>query len=132
MDLTVVDPEHVAWKGRAKALVLGINDGLYGILPGHADAVMLVSPSILKITQDGEMSKSVEFFVSGGCVKVQKNTVTLLADTVEAKDTIDTDRAEKAAERARKRLADRAEGIDLDRARLALNRALARIKLAQQ
>jgi F-type H+-transporting ATPase subunit epsilon len=125
LELTVIDPEHVAWKGRAKGLVLGINDGLYGILPGHAESVMLASPSILKIeTED----KTETFFLSGGCVKITSGCVTVLANSTEAKETIDVERARKSAQRARERLESISHEVDYVRARASLQRALTRLK----
>jgi len=126
LELTVIDPEHVTWKGRAKGLVLGINDGLYGILPGHAESVMLVSPSILKI--ETEEDKTETFFLSGGCVKITRESVTVIANATETKDGIDVERARKSAERARERLEAISHEIDYVRARVSLQRALTRLK----
>jgi len=126
LELTVIDPEHVAWKGRAKGLVLGINDGLYGILPGHAESVMLTSPSILKIETEEEKTKS--FFLSGGCVKITRESVTVIANATETKDGIDVERARKSAERARERLESISHEVDYTRARASLQRALTRLK----
>jgi F-type H+-transporting ATPase subunit epsilon len=128
MEVTVVDPESIAWKGEAKGLVLGISDGLYGILPGHADAVMLLSPSVLKINLTDE--KNVNFFISGGCVKIEKGQVTVIADSTETKERIDIERARKAAERARARLNGTETDVDFLRARNALQRALTRLHFA--
>ena len=127
-ELTVVDPERIAWKGNAKDVVLGINDGLYGIRTGHADAVMLLSPSVLKITTENDAQE--KFFVSGGSVRVEKGIVTLLANSTETKDKIDIERALSAAERARKRLGSPGEDVDFTRARMALHRALTRLEFA--
>lgn len=125
-ELTVVDPERIAWQGSADDVVLGINDGLYGIRTGHADAVMLLSPSILKIlTQSGSRES---FFINGGSVRIEKGRVTILANTTETKDKIDVERARAAAERARKRLNTMGEDIDFARARLSLHRALTRLE----
>jgi F-type H+-transporting ATPase subunit epsilon len=129
LELTVVDSERIAWKGNAKGIVLGVHDGLYGVLPGHADAVMLISPSILKI--DAEEGKAEDFFVSGGCLKIEKGIASLLADSVETKSKIDLNRAKAAEERARKRLEMASHDIDYARARSSLQRALIRQKFVE-
>ena len=59
----IVDPEKVAWKGNAIQVVLGISDGLVGILPGHADAVFALLPEIARITSEDGTEKKV--FISG-------------------------------------------------------------------
>jgi len=127
-ELSVVDPERVAWKGTAKEVVLGIGDGLYGIRTGHTDAVMLLSPSILKVTTESNALESL--FVSGGCVRIEKGIVTVLANSTESKDKINVDRARQAAERAKERLNTVSKDVDYLRARLALQRALTRLHFA--
>jgi len=127
-ELSVVDPERVAWKGTAKEVVLGIGDGLYGIRTGHADAVMLLSPSILKVTTESDALESL--FVSGGCVRIEKGIVTVLANSTESKDKIDVERARQAAGRAKERLNTVSKDVDYLRARLAMQRALTRLHFA--
>ena len=127
-ELTVVDPEHIAWKGLAKDVVLGIGDGLYGIRTGHADAVMLLSPSVLKITTDNDVK--VKFFLSGGCVRIEKGVVTILASSTEPKEKINIERARQSLERARNRLNGGSKDVDYARARVALQRALTRLNFA--
>jgi F-type H+-transporting ATPase subunit epsilon len=56
----------------------------------------------------------------------------MLAETAERSGEIDVSRAEAARERARKRLTEKAAGTDIDRARLALFRAMNRLKVADQ
>lgn len=127
-ELTVVDPERVAWKGSADEVVLGIDDGLYGIRTGHADAVMLLSPSVLRIKSPGGSGDAL--FLGGGCVRIEKGQVTVLANSTEPKDKVDVERARKAAERARERLSQGGKDLDYLRARLALQRALLRLEFA--
>lgn len=57
------------------------------------------------------------------------NQVILLAETAERADEIDVQRAVKAKERATERLQQK-ERIDEERARVALARALNRLKIA--
>ncbi len=56
--------------------------------------------------------------------------VILLADAAERPEEIDVARAKAAKERAEKRLAERAPDTDFNRARVALLRAITRIKVA--
>ena len=52
--------------------------------------------------------------------------VTLLAEIAEWPDEIDVERAKKAEDRARARLSEKAEGLDVLRAEIALKKALVR------
>lgn len=129
MRTTVVDPEKITWEGNASQVVLGIQDGLVGILPGHADAVFAIKPCLVKITPD--TGKDVKFFLSGGIARVVSGNLTIVADSAETPDQIDKDRALKAKKRAEERLAKESREVDYERARLALMRALHRLDLTQ-
>ncbi len=129
MRTTVVDPEKITWEGNASQVVLGIQDGLVGILPGHADAVFAIKPCLVKITPD--TGKDVKFFLSGGIARVVSGNLTIVADSAETPDQIDKDRALKAKQRAEERLAKESREVDYERARLALMRALHRLDLTQ-
>jgi F-type H+-transporting ATPase subunit epsilon len=124
---TIVDPEKVAWQGEAEQVVLGIPDGLVGILPGHADAVFAVQPCIVQITL-ADLTKR-QFFLSGGIARVVKGALTIVADSAETPESIDRIRAEKARERAKVRLQQSTHTVDYDRARLALMKAMYRLQI---
>lgn len=126
---TVVDPEKIAWKGNASQVVLGIQDGAVGILPGHCDAVFSLQPCIARIT--GDDGKEQKLFLSGGIARVEQGNLTIVADSAETSASIDKNRAEKAKERAQQRLSQASKDVDYDRARLALMRALQRLELAR-
>lgn len=126
---TIVDPEKIAWKGEASQVVLGISDGLVGILPGHADAIFALAPEIARITAtDGTETK---LFLSGGVARVSKGALSIVADSAEFPNQIDRDRAEKAKERALGRLSKANREIDYERARIALSRALHRLEISK-
>jgi F-type H+-transporting ATPase subunit epsilon len=126
---TIVDPEKVAWKGNALQVVLGISDGLVGILPGHADAILALQPEIARITSEDGTEKKV--FISGGVARIVDGTLTVVADTAEFQEQIDKARAEKSLNRAKERLAKSDRTINYERARLSLNRALRRLEISQ-
>jgi len=65
-------------------------------------------------------------------VEVHDNKVMMLAETAERSDEIDVVRAQAARDRARKLLAEKKSDVDFDRARIALFRALNRLKVANQ
>ena len=68
---------------------------------------------------------------SGGFVEVQRDRVTVLAETAELADQIDASRAEAARDRARDRLRKRREAdVDETRAEAALIRAINRLRAA--
>ena len=62
-----------------------------------------------------------------GFVQILPDEVTILAEIIEWPEEIDQARAEAARQRAEERLAGRDANIDLDRAQVALMRAVTRI-----
>lgn len=126
--VTVVDPEKIAWQGNASQVVLGIQDGSVGILPGHCDAVFALKPCIARIA--GEDGKEFKLFLSGGIARVENGKLTIVADSAETPEKIDKDRAEKAKRRAEERLTQASRQVDYERARQALMRALYRLDLS--
>ena len=61
-----------------------------------------------------------------GLAEVLPDKVTLLAEIAEWPDEIDLERARSAEDRARERLANKDDGIDVLRAEIALKKALVR------
>jgi F-type H+-transporting ATPase subunit epsilon len=103
-------------------------EGVFEILPGHAPFVFALKPGPLRMRQpDG---KDVYVAVGTGFLIVQKESVTVLTRSAERPEEIDKDRADKAKARAEERLQKR-EDVDVPRAQAALDRALARLKVAE-
>ena len=70
--------------------------------------------------------------VSGGCLEVRDDVVTVLADVAERAEEIDLERARAARERAQAALATRETEVDLAAAQAALRRALVRMRVAER
>jgi F-type H+-transporting ATPase subunit epsilon len=123
----VITPAQQVWDGTAVSVQYPGEDGLYGVLPGHAAMITPVAPGIVNLRDAaGHMT---ELVVAAGFAKVANNEVRLAVDSGEDLEKIDFARAEEAAQRARERLAKGpAADIDLARARYALQRALARLR----
>ncbi len=128
LKLQIITPEKIALDQEINSLVVPAFQGLMGILPNHAPLVTGLHPGVLKYTKEEEEHF---FFVSEGFLEVAKNTVTILADAAEKPREIDVERAREAKVRAQKRLKKRAKSLDVARARLALQRAIARIRAAE-
>ncbi len=127
--LVIVTPSSVAYEGEARSVLAPGTDGYFEVLIGHVPLLTSLQAGILTIRNDSGRSR---YTVSGGFVEVLRSNVTVLAETIEEVGAIDVERAQKAEERARRRLDSAEEGVDAERARASLNRALNRIKASQQ
>jgi len=73
------------------------------------------------------------FSTGGGTIEVLNNNVKILADSLEAVEEIDIDRARNALKRAEERLANKnVQIIDVNRAEAAQARADNRIKIYEK
>lgn len=98
-----------------------------GILPNHSPLVSTVIISEIIIQKNGVKES---YATSGGIIRVNDNKVELLLQSIESIEEIDLERAERAKERALKRLANpELESIKVTSSKLALTRAENRIKL---
>jgi len=103
-------------------------EGMLCILPTHTP--------LLKNLAIGEMRVKLgaaeePFFVAGGFLEVSNDTVTVLADTAEQAEEIDEARAEEARRRAHERLEQAQSNVERADLQAALERAVARIRVAE-
>ena len=106
--------------------------GEFGVLANHAPFLSTIKIGTMRYKKDGSEE---ELMVSGGFCEVSNNKITFLVETAERGHEIDVDRALRAKERAEKRLLqarEQQEKIDRTRAEAAMQRALARLKVAQR
>lgn len=125
MKLKIVAPERIFYEGDTSFLEFTTTEGEMGIYPQHIPLTAIIAPGVLKI-HEGDTVK--EAALMSGFVQILKDSVTILAESVEWPEEIDINRAKEAEIRARRRIDDE-DGIDMDRAELALKRALIRQKV---
>lgn len=128
--LSVVTPEKVVFEQSARSIIAPGSEGYLGILTNHAPLITALIPGKLTVTDANDVVQ--EYALSGGFLEVSNNLVTILADSIEPINNIDVERARRAEQRARERLAHRTDpNIDVTRAESALARALNRLHLSQ-
>ncbi len=129
--LEIVTPDKIVYDEEVEMAILQTNGGMVGILPHHAPLLAGVLPHAMRIKKDGTESL---IAVGGGLLEVNANKITVLAPAAELPIDIDVNRAQRAYDRAKERLAllnsDAKENSDIDfvRAELALKRAIARLE----
>lgn len=104
--------------------------GEFGVLPNHISFLSLLEPGEMNYKQG---ATKYYLAVSGGYAEVLDNVMTILAPAAEFATEIDTGRAQRAKERAEKRMAElNFEEKEFDVAEVALRRALVRLQVASK
>ena len=125
--LEVVTPQNAIVSEEAQIVVAPGSEGEFGALKGHT--TFLTSLKVGTLRYKDANGKERYLFINGGFAEVLPDKVTILAESAERRQDIDTQRATNAKERAQKRIAAKAADTDLVRAEAALRRALHRISI---
>lgn len=128
--LEIVTPKKIVFSGDVVSFSAPGVVGGFQVLKSHAPLLSNIAIGEVKLVDTSGLE--LRYATSGGFVEVHENKVMMLAETAERSDEIDVSRAEAARDRARKRLAEKVADTDSDRARLALFRAMNRLKVADQ
>jgi F-type H+-transporting ATPase subunit epsilon len=127
--LEIVTPEKLVVKDVAEEMQIPGKNGYLGILPGHAPLITELAVGQISYLSGGETHY---LCVAWGFAEVLPDKVTILAETAERGKDVDCDRAQKAKERAEKRLTSNDPQVDVPRAQNALARANTRLEVAQK
>jgi len=125
LTLEVATPSRLVVSESVDEVVAPGSEGYFGVLPGHAPllATLGIGELTYRIGRD-----EFHLAVSGGFAEVRNDKVIVLADAAERPEDVDRVRAERARERAERRLSGRSdEEVDYARATAALARALTRL-----
>jgi F-type H+-transporting ATPase subunit epsilon len=126
--LEIVTPEKLAFSGTIDEVTCPGSEGEFGVLRGHASLLSAIKFGELSFLKGG---KRVSYSVNTGYAEVTGSKVTVLVETAEKADEIDLERAKRAKETAEQKMAKFAkEDPEYEKARQALERAEARIKIA--
>lgn len=128
-ELEIVTPEQTLYTGTVESFRAPGSTGGFGVLARHHPMLASLTVGHILIQEPGQAATRMA--TSGGFVEVQRDRVTVLAETAELADQIDASRAEAARDRARDRLQKRREAeVDETRAEAALIRAINRLRAA--
>lgn len=127
MKLKIVAPQRIFYEGDATFLEFTTTEGNMGIYPNHIPLTAIIAPGVLRI-HEGDQVK--EAALMSGFIQILKEEVTILAESVEWPEEIDQNRAKEAEIRARRRI-EKGSEIDMNRAELALKRAIIRQSLVK-
>lgn len=128
MKLKIVAPERIFYEGESSFLEFTTTEGALGVYPNHIPLTAIIAPGILRIHEKDAIKEAA---LMSGFVQILQDGVTILAESVEWPDEIDANRAKEAEIRARRRI-EEGSGVDMNRAELALKRAIIRQSLTSR
>ena len=123
--LELVTPERLLLSEEVDEVVAPGYEGEFGVLPEHTQFLALLNIGVLWYRK-GSVVKKVA--LGGGFAEVNHERVVVMAETAERADEIDMERAKRARDRAEARLKELSlDDGTLAKVRTALQRALARM-----
>ena len=128
--LEIVTPARLLLKEEVDEVQVPGKNGYLGILPGHAPLISELQIGEVSYRQGKEKHR---LSLAMGFCEVLPDHVKILAETAEKAEEIDLERARASKDRAEKRLADvYNQKIDFTRAMASLQRALTRIHVGEE
>jgi F-type H+-transporting ATPase subunit epsilon len=126
--VNIVTPERTVLSAEAESIQVATVNGSLGVLKGHAPLLAMLGSGECVIRLDNQQTRRLA--ISGGCLDVSRDRVTVLADAAEFEDEIDATRAEAALARARQLIVS-TDPTERDSASDAMRRAQARLRVVR-
>jgi F-type H+-transporting ATPase subunit epsilon len=127
--LEVVTPEKTVLSEMVDIVVAPGEEGEFGVLPNHIPFLTKLKVGELRF-RIGNATRYVA--IMGGFAEVLPDHVTVLATAAEEATQIDVVRAKAARERAERRLKEAKDRFEFTRAQAAIQRAIARLRIAEK
>jgi len=128
-ELEIATPNQLLVREQVSEAQIPAANGYLGILPEHSPLLGLMGTGELTYMVDG---RNHALSVSGGFVEVLPDRVRVLTDSAERAEDIDVERAKEALHRAEDRVKDpREQNVDMARALNAMQKAQSRLKAAK-
>ncbi|MCB5132682.1 F0F1 ATP synthase subunit epsilon [Streptococcus mutans] len=135
MTVQIVTPDGLKYDHHAKFILVKTPNGELGVLANRENLIAPLEVHEMKIKRIDDDSHVDWVAVNGGIIEIKDNLVTIVADSAERERDIDLSRAERAKKRAEKAIEEAKEQHRIDevqRAQVALRRALNRINVGSK
>ena len=127
--LEVVTPEKLLLSQEVDEVIAPGGEGEFGVLPGHCHFLSTLKIGELRYRAGGTTHYMA---VIWGFAEVTPKGVTILAEIGEKAEEIDVERAQAAVEKAQRRLETGGLPSDVEEARISLEKARLRRKIAER
>ena len=125
--LEIITPTKVITEGQVNYVRAESSDGQFGIMAKHTNSTIALDVGEIKVVKNG---KNIYYATNGGFADIQSESVLLLLETIERVDEIDIDRAKLSLDRAKKRLNDKE--MNQARSKAAISRANNRLNTSNR
>jgi len=126
----IVSAEQSLFSGLVELVVATGSEGELGIAFGHAPLLTDLKPGPVRvINQEGEEEI---YYLSGGFLEVQPNTISILADTALRADDLDEAAALEAKQQAEHEMSNQSGEFDYSRAVSQFAAAAAQLRTIEQ
>ena len=123
----ILAADKTFYEGPCVSLTIPTSDGELGILAHHSAMIAALQPGTLRYQPPGQEVRTAA--ISPGMIKVEKNEVLVLADSVERPEEIDEARARREADQAKEALLQKKSQQEHQLAQATLARALNRLRV---
>ena len=128
--LDIVSAEEELFSAQVQMVFAPALMGEVGISPKHTPLMTkLIAGDVRAQISETEIKT---FFISGGLLEIQPNSVTILSDTAIREDDLDEERAKQAESKAREAMENSGSDMDLVKAKTELAQAAAQLKLIKK
>ncbi len=126
----IVSAEQSLFSGLVELLVATGSQGELGITFGHAPLLTDLKPGPVRVVkQEGEEEI---YYLSGGFLEVQPNSISILADTAFRADDLDEAAALEAKQQAEHDISNQSGEFDYSRAASQLAASVAQLRTIEQ
>lgn len=123
LQVCIMTPDKIFWDEEAEEIILPTNTGQMGVLTKHAPLITALDIGVMSIRQNNSWN-----FIAlmNGFASIKNDKVTILVNSAESKETIDSNKAEKEFLEAQDRVNTVTDEKEKVEAVLAFKRARAR------
>ena len=125
----IITPEKIVFEDDVDAIYAQGEAGSFGILPDHIPFMSVLAVDTARAEKNGEI---ISFSIIGGAFQFKNNDAIILTEVAERGSDIDTARAKLAIERAEAKLSSAKTQNEIKMANAAIARAMARLKAASK
>ncbi len=124
--IKIITPLGLYMERDVEAVRVRSVEGEMTILPMHTPLVAMLETCKLQLMENGQYQ---DYALAGGMLHLKDDQLNMLTDAIEGQSDIDIERAERAKQRAERRLQKKDSKTNIKRAEVALAKAINRIKV---